>query len=368
LLYAAWNEFSAKRYEKASQLLDRRAREVTPTSLDWMLRARIAESQGHLAAALDQLKHISDGDPIGAQAWLKAGQIELVRHRARAAEAAFRHSLALDPDLLQTHRELAYLYAIQRRQVDCDGEFRALAERMALNHILAFAWCQSYCRIWDPHAGREVLSRFVVEDPDDRLSRLALASSLQLTSQFDEAEKVLHVLPDSDADARAMRIELAIEESRIATAEALANGGPAGHGRLNYLRGQLALFKHDPRTASAYFEASLRRDPENRDALHGLGLALRALGDPKGKEYLEVAARHDHLKRTIQDSVNTLKSDPKLFYKLGEVCESLNRRLEAHTWYRLATERDPLDVQARQALARLDRTGSGAGSDQSKSN
>ncbi len=82
LLYAALNEFNAKSYDRASEILDRRAVDVVPTPLDWMLRARIAEAQGRQAEALDLLTHIPDSDPIGSQAWLKAGQIELARHRA----------------------------------------------------------------------------------------------------------------------------------------------------------------------------------------------------------------------------------------------------------------------------------------------
>ena len=78
------------------------------------------------------------------------GQIEHSRHRARAAEAAYRHAVMLDPNLIQPHRELAYLYALQRRSAECDAEFRALARLMSLDHVLTFAWCQNYCRIWEP--------------------------------------------------------------------------------------------------------------------------------------------------------------------------------------------------------------------------
>src|SRR5262245_62088535 len=141
LLQSAWNEFAAQRYDRAGAILDHRAAEVAPTPLDWMLRARIAEAQGHLAEALDQLRPIPDSDPIAAQAWLKAGQIELARHQARAAEAAYRHALALNPDQIQAHRELAYLYAVQRRKAECDAEFRALVRLMPLDYTLAFAWC-----------------------------------------------------------------------------------------------------------------------------------------------------------------------------------------------------------------------------------
>src|SRR5579864_2602833 len=144
MLYAAWAEFNAKHYDGATALLNRRAREVRPTPLDWMLRARIAQSQGRLVQALEHLKHIPDSDPISAQAWLKAGQIELERNRAAAAEAAYRRSISIDQNQLQSYRELAYLYALQRRRAECDAEFRALDERVTLNYILAFAWCQNF--------------------------------------------------------------------------------------------------------------------------------------------------------------------------------------------------------------------------------
>src|SRR5690348_10233786 len=46
LLYEAWKAFDAKHLAEAIELLDRRAAEVEPSSLDWMLRGRIAEAQG----------------------------------------------------------------------------------------------------------------------------------------------------------------------------------------------------------------------------------------------------------------------------------------------------------------------------------
>src|SRR4051794_2033890 len=141
LLYAAWNEYNARRYDRASAILDRRATDASPTALDWMLRARIAESQERPAEAVDYLMKIGDHDAISAQAWLRIGQIEHSRHRARAAEAAYRHAVMLDPNLVQAHRELAYLYALQRRSAECDAEFHSLARLMSLDHVLTFAWC-----------------------------------------------------------------------------------------------------------------------------------------------------------------------------------------------------------------------------------
>jgi tetratricopeptide (TPR) repeat protein len=354
LLQAAWNAFAAQRLDQARAILDRRAAAVAPTALDWMLRARIAEAQGRLAEALAALQRIPDLDPIAAQAWLKAGQIELARHQARAAEAAYRHALALNPDQIQSHRELAYLYVLQRRKGECDAQFRALARLMPLDYTLAFAWCQNSCRLWNSLEALPVLSQFVAVDPDDRWSRLALAASYELTNRLDEAEAALRPLPDSDPDARVLRVLIAFDRGEIARAAELAQGGPVDHAQLNVCRGRLALQGPDPRQAAGFFRDALHQDPEDRDALQGLGLALRKLGDPKDEEYLQLASRHDQLKRTIQAAVTTIQTDPHLFSKLGVICESLDRREEARAWYRLAIGRDPLDTRAHQALSRID--------------
>ncbi len=355
LLYAAWNEFNAKSYDAATATLDRRLAEVEPTSLDWMLRARIAQAQGRTVEALDDLKHIPDSDSISAKGWLLTGQLELARRHSKAAEAAYQRSLALDPQQIQPHRELAYLFALQRRKADCDAQFRALAQLTNLDYALAFAWCQNYCGLWDPYEAGKLLRGFIAEDPDDRWSRLALATSCRLTNQREEVEKVLASLPDADADARAIRIELAIEQGERATAEELAKVGLEDNSRLNLMRGELAIRGTNPRQAVEYFRAVLRSDPEDRDANHGLGLVLRRLGDPQAVNYLEHAARQDRLKRTIQESVTTINTDRKLFFKLGELCESLNRIEEARAWFQLAIGRDPLDAEAHQALTRLNK-------------
>ncbi len=352
LLGSALSEFHAKHYDRATAILNRRAAEVAPTSLDWMLRARIAEAQGLLAEAIDDLKHIPDSDEISSQAWLKAGQVEVARNRARAAEAAYRRALALNPEQLQAYRELAYLFALQRRKAECDAQFRALARRIQMGYILAFAWCQNYCELWDPKEAIPILSRFIATDPTDRVSRLALASCYETSNQLDLAAAALSPLPESDPDARALRITLAIDRGEIEIAGKLARDGPSEHLRLNVCRGKLA-FASDASQAAAYYRSALRQDPEDRDALHGLGVALRKLGDPKAGEYLDLAALHDKLRRTIQDSVTTIQTDLKLFSKLGGICESLHRLEEARIWYQLAIERDPLDVPSQQALSRV---------------
>ena len=79
-----------------------------------------------------------------------------------------------DPGLIQAYRELAYLYALQRRKRERDALYHALARRTNLDYVLVFAWCQNTCQLWDPNGARKVLTGFVAEDPSDRASRLAV--------------------------------------------------------------------------------------------------------------------------------------------------------------------------------------------------
>lgn len=352
-LYSAWNEFHAGRLDRATALLDRRAAAVTPTALDRLLRAEIAEAQDRPDAALEALAAVPDDDPIGPQARLREGQILLVEGRARPAEAAYLRAQRLDPGLLQTYRELVYLYANQRRQAEADAQFHALARRAPLDHVLAFAWCQGACDIWDPNAAGQVLARFVAADPKDRPSRLALAESFRRNSEFDRAEETLLPLSSADPDALALRAQMAIDRGDPEQATSLAAGGPADHPRLNVLRGQLALHRRDAGAAVALFRAAAEAAPDDRDALHGLGRALELTGTPGAGPPLEKAARIDELRRAIQDSVSTLKTDSKLFFKLGALCESIGWPGPARAWYALAVARDPLDRPAQEALSRL---------------
>ena len=118
------------------------------------------------------------------------------------AEAALRHSLALDPKQVVARRELAYICAMQHRRAAGDAQFPRLAELTALDYPLAFLWCQNSCDIWNPEEASPRLTRFVQADPDDRLSRLALALSELRSGKTDSAETVLAPLPNTDVDAQ----------------------------------------------------------------------------------------------------------------------------------------------------------------------
>jgi tetratricopeptide (TPR) repeat protein len=354
LLMRATSNFDMGRFERAEALLAERSRQTPPISLDWFLRARIAEARHNFDAALAFLRMIPDSDPYAGQAWLLTGQIELNRDHARTAEAALRRAVALNPDQAVAHRELAYIYAVQHRLGECDGEFRTLAGLVDLDYQRLFVWCQNGCDIWNPDEAGARLERFLRSDPDDRASRLALALSYQRAGKDELAEKLLAPLPDSDVDVRVLRAEIALDRNDVATALALTASSRDDHPSLNVLRGRLALGRHNADEAIRDFRRALLSEPGNRDALHGLGQAFRLRGDHDAAEpYLEQARRRDALKRMILDARPNSKFDHRLFYKLGTACEAIPMPLEAVTWYRLAISRDPLDSEAQKALARL---------------
>jgi tetratricopeptide (TPR) repeat protein len=357
LLQAALQEFNAGRFDRASAILDRRAAETATTPLDWMLRARVAIAQGRLEPALEALKRIPDSDPTAAQASVMAGQIEQTRHRARAAEAAFWHALTLNANLVQPHRELAYIYALQRRRAECDVQFRELARLIALDYKMAFAWGQSQYDIFDPNEAIRALVKIVEADPDDRWSRLALANNYRVTVRHDLAEATLRALPESDPDARAVRVQIALHRGDWEVAKGLAREGPADHALLNNLRGRLALQAGEPARAVEFFRAALSREPQDRDAIHGLGTALHRLHDPRAKEFLQIAAHHDEMRETIIACGNMVGIDVKVFPALGKICESLGRPEMARVWYDVALTSDLVDGAAVRGPARLRQPG-----------
>jgi tetratricopeptide (TPR) repeat protein len=356
LLLLATAEYEQGLVDRAESLLNERRGRAGPTALDWILRARIAEARVRPDDAVRHLDNVPDSDRLAGQARLLAGQIELDRDSARLAEAALKRAVTLDPSQVVAHRELAYIYAMQHRQVECDGEFRTLAALTDLDYQRAFIWCQNACDIWNPEEARARLERFLSVDPDDRRSRLALALCHVRSGKPELTEKVLAPLDSTDADALAIRAEIALARGDQAAAETLAASGPADHPQLNLLRGRLELGRHEPESAIEHFRRVLGAIPGNRDALHGMGQALRMRGDHDAAQpYLDQVNRHDALRRLILDVHPQQATDPGLFFKLGAACEAIPLPREAATWYRLAIARDPLDAEAQKALARVSR-------------
>ncbi len=287
---------------------------------------------------------------------LRAGQIEIRRGRTRPAEASLRASLKLFPRAVQPRKELVYLYNIQHRQADLDATLAELMELDALDFAYILHWTKTRNTVWNPSGDLPALETFVAADADDRWSRLALVEALLRLDRLDEAERVLAPLPESDPEARAQRVMLAMDRGDLAAAESMLAGGPGDHPGLARLRGQLALRRHDGESAARQFRIAVAADPTDRVALHGLGTALGMLGRAEAaRPYLEAVRRHDALWALVARAATAEgENDPHLPHQLGVACAAIGRNLEARAWLRLAVRRDPLDTEGQKALFQIE--------------
>jgi tetratricopeptide (TPR) repeat protein len=344
-----------RQWSRAEELLARLARRRSPTAGDIALRAELDLGCGRADEAVRLLSGITESDSSAARTRLVAGQIEMSRDRARPAEALFLEALRLDPKLAPARRELIFLYAMQARRTDLNAQFRALSDQEPLTFDDVFLWTNSLEDRWVNDLIRPHLARFVAADSQDRMSLLALAAVVLRAGNFDECQTLLQSLPDSDDDARVLSARLALSRLQVDAARALAAGGSVEHLGLALFRGQLAVRSNDSASAVRQFRLALRLDPANREALQGLALVLKQMGDSEAAAPIQKQAEQwRHLTGLLQKSKTfEIREDKALLTQLAEACEALKQRELARAWYRLALGRNPLDQDLQRALYRL---------------
>ena len=349
-------DLSAGRIDLAEAAANRLSRLREPTPLDCMLRAQLDIAHGRAEEAVAGLMRVPDEHPMAAQAHLMAGQVELRRHRARFAEQYFRKALQLNPKLVQAHRELIYILGHQLRRTELNTEFLALSQLTELTFDNVFHWCLMRTALWEPSTALKELLLFVETDPEDRWSRLAIADNYRRMGLIDDAATAIAPLPDSDLDALAIRVMLAIDRHQDDKAEQLLASGPAGDPTLAKLRGRLALARRDAPSALRCFQVAYAHAPDDRDALLGLVNALTMIGDDKSAAPLRETAKNFELLNSLvqRAAIPNERENPRLLRDLGAACAAAGRDPEARGWYRLAIARDPLDIESQQALFQID--------------
>ena len=210
-----------------------------------------------------------------------------------------------------------------------------------------------------PTAARWVLKElllFVETDPEDRWSRLAIADNYRRMGLIDDAATAIAPLPDSDLDALAISVMLAIDRHQDDKAEQLLASVPAGDPTLAKLRGRLALARRNAPSAVRCFQLAYAHAPDDRDALLGLVNALTMIGDDKSAAPLrEIAKNFELINSLVQRAaMPSERQNPRLLRDLGAACAAAGRDPEARGWYRLAIARDPLDIESQQALFQID--------------
>jgi tetratricopeptide (TPR) repeat protein len=356
VFFRADSLMKAGRYVQADAACERLAQMRTPTAVDRFLRAEVKIGLDELDAASSELALIPDDHPIAPLARLRTGQIQVRQGRARLAEAAFLASLELLPRGVQPRKELVYIYNIQHRQGDLDTQLTNLLDLNALDFQTILHWTKTRHTVWNPTGDLAALEKFVAADPADRWSRLALVEALRRLDRLDQAEAILAVLPATDPEARAQRVNLLMARGDFAAAESLLADGPLDHAELARLRGQLALRRRDGPTALRQFRIAHRALPLDHMNLSGLATALRAVGQAEAaRPYLEAARRHEDVWALVARAATAEgERDPQLPRQLGLACAAIGRVHEARAWLKLALERDPLDTLSQQKIFDLE--------------
>jgi tetratricopeptide (TPR) repeat protein len=346
---------SEGRWSQAESVLDRLSRTRAPTSADTLVRAELELARGRVDRSVELLSCIPHGDPQAASARLIAGQIELRRHRAIRAETLLQEALSLDPTLDEARRGLIFLFGMQARRAELNNEFRALSRSVPLTFDDVLLWTVSLEDIWINDTILAVLQKYLEADPDDRISRLALAEVWMKIGDLDSAASTLKPLPGSDVEARVLRARLALARLELDEVRALVSDCRADHVGLSLLRGQLALRSNDRQTAEREFWNALRQDPGNREAMQGLSGVLQLSGRAEEAASYRIQADRWRALTDLLQKVNTAggPSDRVLLKRLGAACEALGRVHEGRAWYQLALGIDPLDAELQQALYRL---------------
>ncbi len=352
---AAENAINQGQIEPARRLLETLEQARTPVAEDWFLRGQIEIAEGEPDLAIASLSKVPDDHKLAAQAAYITGRIERDRFRMRLAEAAYNRAVRLEPRFIPARRELVYILGMQIRRKEINEQFRTLASLTPLNHHDLFTWGLTHFTVWGPDSAED-LEKFIAADPEDRASRVALATMLiDQPGTEDRVEKALAPLPADDAEVVALRAELKLNHGQIDEAKAMLEKSKAKGPRLAMLRGRLALVNGDADGAIAEFNRALSDEPYDRVSIANLGKALLLKGDRSAAEkYLARARKLDQVYNLINKVSRSTQENQAVDLKnLGKACEDAGLVDEARGWYTLAISRDPLDQESQQALHRL---------------
>lgn len=278
------------------------------------MRARLLLSDSRVDDALAAAKAASDADPRSADAHLMRGRVQVVRGELEDARQTFKQVLEVDKNNVEAEMQLARLH-LERREIPTAIDF---AQRGAQSN------------------------------PDNLEARLLYIRTLLVRNEdFDKAETELKQLAQ-----------------RFPGAPAVYNGF-----------GDLAIGRNQGAAARRAFDAALKIDPNNVDALSGIAALAAAAGTLKearslvdnrlaaapnhaGLLYLsakiaivskEQAAAEKLLRRVIEVDPSNMQA----FTLLGQVLVAEHRIADAKQEFTTIVARQPKSVAAHTMLGLL---------------
>ena len=244
------------------------------------VKARLLLSDNHVDEALAAAKAASDVDPRSADAHLMHGRVQVVRGDLEDARQIFKQVLEIDQHNVEAEMQLARLH-LQRREIPMAIDF---AQRGAQGN------------------------------PDNLEARLLYVRTLTVRMEsFDKAEAEL---------------------------KQLAQKFPAAPAVYNAF-GDLAIARNQGAAARRAFDAALKIDPNNVDALSGIAA---------------LAAASDTLKEAralVDNRLAAAPAHPGLLYLAAKIAIVSKDQTAAETLLRRVIDVDPTNMQAYTLLGQV---------------
>ncbi|MBC7818621.1 MAG: VCBS repeat-containing protein, partial [Planctomycetaceae bacterium] len=304
--------------------------------------------------ALSYLRRLeTDGSIAAVQAGVLAGEIELSRGHAAAAEEWFRSALRQDPRQLQAQRQLAYLLGVEGRCWEA-APFLLAAVRQGeftLHHLVLLAAAEPVIK------DAEFVERCLAAIPDDPVPLIGVARTAIKMNQFRSAsgilEKVVAAAPSQvEAQARWGEILVELDPARLPDWKAHLPRGAEEHPDIWVVHGLWAEKQEAlPEAARCFWEA-VRRDPNHRVANYHLGSVLNRLHrESIARTFLDRAGLLKDLQLAVDDVFKHPESQSwKL--KAAALCESLGRPWEAWGWTSFTVTENSTLTEREQLAAR----------------
>jgi cellulose synthase operon protein C len=299
---------------KSYQRLDAALAKDPKNASAMAMKARLLLTDHKVDEALAVAKAASDADPRSADAQLMQGRVQVVRGELEPARQTFKQVLEIDPRNVEAQMQLARLH-LQRLEIPTAIDF-------------AKQGAQS--------------------NPDNLEARLLYIRTLEVRNEdFDKAETEL---------------------------KQLAQRFPKAPGVYNAF-GDLAIARNDGAAARRAFDAALKLDPNNVDALSGIASLAAAAGklpDARALVDAKLAATPSHpgllflsakiavvakdwtaAEKLLRRTIDVDPSNMQAYTMLGQVFVTQHRTAEAKTEFVTIAERQPTSIPARTMLGLL---------------
>lgn len=338
-LKAAEAAFRRGKFKETRTLCERVLARNSQSAAALMLAGLAAARQQDPQGALDYLGRLPEkGDSTIAGGWNDAAEIAMQLGRVNDAETYLRRALAIDPELLPSNVQMAYLLGFEGRCWEAIPYLMTSVRRreFTFHHLVLLGATEPVISDMDLMARSQRI-------PGQVLPLIGTARTLLQQNHPDQAEsllwQVISAAPDSiEAHAALGRTLIALRPESIPEWESALPDLAESHPDVWSIRGEWAELNGQTRAAVRCFWEAVRRNPNHRSANFHLGQLLTAMNEPsKSAPFAERADRLRDLVHLV-DRLYLETDKSATFQRAAELTESLGRPWEAWAWSRIALE------------------------------